>query len=66
MELLATQYFRNLQQPDLLQDVQVYFVGGKNAQHRCWTRFVAINVANQVAYFSFPVLPYRTNRIFVK
>ena len=29
VELLVTQYFRNLQQPDLLQDVQVYFVSGK-------------------------------------
>ena len=29
VELLVTQYFSNLQQPDLLQDVQVYFVGGK-------------------------------------
>ena len=27
-------------------------------QHRYWTRFAAINVANQVAHFSFPVLPY--------
>ena len=29
MELLATQYFLNLRQPDLLQDVQVYFVCGE-------------------------------------
>ena len=42
MELLAThaQYFRNLQQPDLLQDVQVYFVCGE-------TRSTAIELVSQ-------------------
>ena len=42
MELLAThvQYFRNLRQPDLLQDVQVYFVCGE-------TRSTAIELVSQ-------------------
>ena len=40
MELLVTQYFRSLQQPDLLQDVQVYFVSGK-------TRNTAIELVSQ-------------------
>ena len=40
MELLVTQYFRNLQQPDLLQDAQVYFVCGE-------TRSTAIELVSQ-------------------
>ena len=40
VELLATQYFRNLRQRDLLQDVQVYFVCGK-------TRSTAIELVSQ-------------------
>ena len=40
MELLATHYFRNLRQPDLLQDVQVYFVCGE-------TRSTAIELVSQ-------------------
>ena len=40
MELLATQYFLNLRQPDLLQDVQVYFVCGE-------TRSTAIELVSQ-------------------
>ena len=40
MELLATHYFRNLRQPDLLQDVQVYFVCGE-------TRSAAIELVSQ-------------------
>ena len=40
MELLATQYFLNLRLPDLLQDVQVYFVCGE-------TRSTAIELVSQ-------------------
>ena len=65
MELLATQYFRNLQQPDLLQDVQVYFVCGK-------TRSTAIKLVSQqltlqikVHIFSSPFYHTFTNLIFL-
>ena len=56
VELLVNQFFATCN--NLIFCKTGLIRGWWNVQHRYWTHFAAINVANEVAHFSFPVLPY--------